>query len=65
MPAAATPVRFDGTDPRRFGGWPGMLLAHLGRSITSLGDLDIPGSYGSELCQRARQLLDSGDTRGE
>jgi hypothetical protein len=41
------------------------LLAHLGRSITSLGDLDIPGFYGSELRQHARRLLDSGDARGE
>jgi len=43
----------------------GVLLAHLGRSITSLGDLDIPGFYGSELRQQARRLLDSGDARGE
>ena len=34
----------------------GVLLAHLGRSITSLGDLDIPGFYGSELRQHARRL---------
>jgi hypothetical protein len=43
----------------------GVLLAHLGRSITSLGDLDIPGFYGSELRQHARRLLDGGDVRGE
>jgi len=43
----------------------GVLLAHLGQSITSLGDLDIPGFYGSELRQHARRLLDSGDARGE
>ena len=42
-----------------------VLLAHLGRSITSLGDLDILGFYGSELRQQARRLLDSGDARGE
>ena len=42
-----------------------VVLAHLGRSITSLGDLDIPGFYGSELRQHARRLLDSGDARGE
>jgi hypothetical protein len=35
----------------------GVMLVHLGRSITSLGDLDIPGFYGSELRQHARQLL--------
>jgi len=43
----------------------GVLLAHLGQSITSLGDLDIPGFYGSELRQHARRLLDSGAARGE
>jgi hypothetical protein len=43
----------------------GVLLADLGRSITSLGDLDIPGFYGSELRQRARQLLEGADARGE
>ena len=43
----------------------GVLFAHLGQSITSLGDLDVPGFYGSELRQHARRLLDSGDARGE
>jgi hypothetical protein len=43
----------------------GVLLAHLGRSITSLGDLDIPGFYGSELRQHARRLLHGGDAPGE
>ena len=43
----------------------GVLLANLGRSITNLGDLDIPGFYGSELRQHARRLLDGGDARGE
>ena len=43
----------------------GVLLAHLGRSITSLGDLDIPGFYGSELRLHARRLLDGGDALGE
>jgi hypothetical protein len=42
-----------------------VLLAHLGRSITSLGDLDIPGFYGRELRQRARRLFDGSDARGE
>ena len=41
------------------------MLAHLGRSITRLGDLTIPGFYGSELRQHARQLLDGSDARGE
>ena len=43
----------------------GVLLAHLGRSVTSLGDLNIPGFYGSELRHHARRLLDGGDVRGE
>jgi len=42
-----------------------VLLAHLGRSVTSLGDLNIPGFYGSELRHHARRLLDGGDVRGE
>jgi hypothetical protein len=42
-----------------------VLLAHLARSITSLGDLDTPGFYGSELRHHARRLLDGGDVRGE
>jgi hypothetical protein len=43
----------------------GVLLAHLGRSIASLGDLDIPGFYGSEVRLHARHLLDGGDAPGE
>jgi len=35
----------------------GVSLAHLGRSITNLGDLAIPGFYGSELRHHARRLL--------
>jgi len=42
-----------------------LLLAHLGRVVTALGDLEIPGVYGSEVRQRARLLLDGVETRRE